>query len=396
MVDTFSQPDYTSQNGAIYMALIDQAFAALAQLSNQFAAHEATIPDMTVIIDAGILASGTASETIAQQTTAAISAPTINPRIDIITIDYASPGTITIHQGVESATPVAPVFSEYQKAICQINLYVGQTAITNADIIDLRADGSRASILGGENYFTKTNNFFNGITVRPVTTTGTSIAYSATLGVTDHSGSPTYDVIIHITNTISAPSFTYEGGTFYPTLIGGAGLYPGALAQGMVAKLLRVGAAMYLLNPSPAARGALVYKTVDQVLTTGVQAAITWNVEEYDTNNCHDNITNNDRLTVPAGVSAVRLTLSVAFGTNSAGGRILYTYKNASLGSGIPGCVGLYTAGPHATSWTVMNAQSAVLKVVPGDYFRVYALQDSGVSVSILTTYSWFAMDLIG
>ena len=59
-------------------------------------------------------------------------------------------------------------------------------------------------------------------------------------------------------------------------------------------------------------RGALAKKSADltaQNLTTAT--AVAWPAEAYDTDSIHDLVTNNSRLTVPSGVSYVRLTANL-------------------------------------------------------------------------------------
>jgi len=47
--------------------------------------------------------------------------------------------------------------------------------------------------------------------------------------------------------------------------------------------------------------GALVYKSADQTLSNNSLTVLSFNSEVYDTNNFHDNSTNNSRFTIPSG-----------------------------------------------------------------------------------------------
>lgn len=105
---------------------------------NQFAPHEASTPNMTVLVDAGRLFANKVHTVQTQQTTAAFTAPTTNPRIDRIVIDDVT-GVISVIAGTEAASPVAPDFVNGVLPIAQVLLATSTTEITNADITDERA-----------------------------------------------------------------------------------------------------------------------------------------------------------------------------------------------------------------------------------------------------------------
>lgn len=138
-VATPIQPDVTTQSAAVYKAAIDAQTAALAQTANMYAPHEAATPDMTVLVDAGrFLASAVTLVTNAQQTTATITAPVTNPRIDRVVIDAVT-GVISVVAGAEAASPSAPAIPSGKLPLCQIALATSTAAITNSLITDERA-----------------------------------------------------------------------------------------------------------------------------------------------------------------------------------------------------------------------------------------------------------------
>jgi hypothetical protein len=61
-----------------------------------------------------------------------------------------------------------------------------------------------------------------------------------------------------------------------------------------------------------------VYKTVDETLAHNVPEVLNFTAEHIDTGGWHDNVTNNSRLTVPSGVTAVELGAGVAFSLSGA------------------------------------------------------------------------------
>ncbi|MDH5188320.1 MAG: hypothetical protein OEW37_05115 [Rhodospirillaceae bacterium] len=137
-VSTFNQPDYTVDTATEYKTNIDAAVAVVSNVAADFAPHEAATPNMTVLIDAGKLyADGTLTEQT-QQTSATITAPTTNPRIDRIVID-GSTGAVSVITGAEAASPTAPAFTDGAIPIAQILLAISTTAITDSLITDERA-----------------------------------------------------------------------------------------------------------------------------------------------------------------------------------------------------------------------------------------------------------------
>lgn len=160
-VATFTQPDRSTQNGVQYTANIDAALAVLAALAQNFAAHQAATPDMTVVIDAGKVWNGSGLISQAAQTTSAIPAPTTNPRIDRIAID-TSDGSYVRIAGTEAASPSAPAYADGQYPVCQISLSVAQTEIINANITDERplihgGGGQQAQFVTRSDYHTISN-----------------------------------------------------------------------------------------------------------------------------------------------------------------------------------------------------------------------------------------------
>lgn len=115
-----------------------------------------------------------------------------------------------------------------------------------------------------------------------------------------------------------------------------------------------------------ATKYALVYKSGTQALSAGTTTTITFDSEAADTNGFHDNVTNNSRLTVPSGVTRVRISANIQTSVFT-GQSVMVFLKNGATFAGIPrqeGDAGTNQAKP-------MNAISAILEVTPGDYFEV-------------------------
>ena len=145
-----------------------------------------------------------------------------------------------------------------------------------------------------------------------------------------------------------------------------------------------------MVNPF---RGALVnIVNTTQVFTTGVASNVQFAAEVYDTSAIHDNVANNTRLTVPAGVTKVRLSGGAVL--NWAGGtHITHLYKN-----GVTTYIGstFDISGNTIGGKSQGQINSPVLQVVAGDYFELNLEQFSGSNKSLNDTDStWFSMEIV-
>lgn len=101
----------------------------------------------------------------------------------------------------------------------------------------------------------------------------------------------------------------------------------------------------------------------------------------YDTSNFYSPHTP-ERLTIPIGVSKVRLFAINSFGANDVGLRALRITKNGSTDY-LMGCTVIAQASEDSVSATQLT--SPILDVQAGDYFRVHVAQTSGGALSTIT-----------
>ena len=137
-VSTFTQPDQ-SIGGSTYKNAIDAATAVMARQAAAFAGHQQTVADLTVRLDAGSIwdiAAGTITE-ISAANTGSLSAPSGNPRFDIVYIDEVT-AAIGVATGAEAGAPTDPTIPAGKIPITRINWTVGMGEITNADLDDIR------------------------------------------------------------------------------------------------------------------------------------------------------------------------------------------------------------------------------------------------------------------
>lgn len=142
--------------------------------------------------------------------------------------------------------------------------------------------------------------------------------------------------------------------------------------------------------------GALVYKAADETSADySAGATVPFTAEVYDTDSYHDNATNNSRLTIPSGVSRVRLAASVQIGAHTSD-----TYVRATIqknGANVTGSGLVITEISDALAYLSMT--TAVLSCTAGDYFELWVDTESDTSVTLLggldTGLTWLSIEKV-
>ncbi|GIL41415.1 hypothetical protein [Roseiterribacter gracilis] len=145
---TFVQTQRTTQTVTDYYGFLDGDIAVLAQIGDAFAPHEQASPNMTVALDAGVIVSGTTLTVVAAQSSATITAPSSDPRLDLVVVDQAD-GSISVVTGTEAPMPSLPALPGGKIPVASIALATSTTAITNALIRDLRPLWRQEALAGG-------------------------------------------------------------------------------------------------------------------------------------------------------------------------------------------------------------------------------------------------------
>lgn len=131
-------PDRSTQEGTSYCANIDASIKVLSETGFSSACHEQSTPNMTVRIESlRIIGDGEVTE-VAAQNSGTITAPSSNPRIDIVCIERLT-GDVFVISGKEASSPVAPNIPWTGYPIAQIALQTTTTSITNSIITDIRS-----------------------------------------------------------------------------------------------------------------------------------------------------------------------------------------------------------------------------------------------------------------
>lgn len=132
--------------------------------------------------------------------------------------------------------------------------------------------------------------------------------------------------------------------------------------------------------------GCAVKLSGDFSLSAATTTVVTWDTEEYDLNSYHSTSSNTERMTVPSGVSLVRLYGGIDFSVTS--GQCLIELNKNTSGTLVDGGF-KKDLGPMTR--TQISAMSAPLAVSAGDWFQLRAFSDGGGSAKA-GNGSWFAI----
>jgi len=136
--------------------------------------------------------------------------------------------------------------------------------------------------------------------------------------------------------------------------------------------------------------GALVVKAADQTAANYTSGAmIAWDTETYDVGGWHEGVTNPSRITIPSGVTRVKLTANVVIQSLS-GGTYAYLaiYKN---GADFPGTGSQLTEATAGTYY--LNCSTADgIAVSAGDYFETRLFVETDTSVTVNAAFSSFSV----
>jgi hypothetical protein len=138
--------------------------------------------------------------------------------------------------------------------------------------------------------------------------------------------------------------------------------------------------------------GCSLTKSGTQSIANATSVAVTFDVEEFDTDSFHSNATNTSRITIPSGKDGKYLfTVAGNFDANATGQRLFILYKN--------GAAHKYLERAGASASFVYQATSAVIaEAVATDYFEFYVFQNSTASLNLNggTTDTTFATSYLG
>lgn len=143
--------------------------------------------------------------------------------------------------------------------------------------------------------------------------------------------------------------------------------------------------------------GALVKKSADQTAANySAFPNVSWNAEEYDTDNYHDNSTNPERLTVPSdGYYCIWGEVAVTGGTLTASDYVRMSITRFNSSNVTQSFIGLPQAVPveiSATPTVTLCSSSAPINCVAGDYFILSFDTETDTSITIQANSSGFGI----
>lgn len=216
-----------------------------------------------------------------------------------------------------------------------------------------------------------------------IASAGTIDLDAATGDLIDITGSVTITAITlaegveKTTRTTGAPLFTHGASLVLPGAVniqaaaGDFQVWRG-YAGGVVRCVVYMPASAFKLNTVR----CLVYRSSVQSIPNNAFTAIGFNLEAFDESSIHDNVTNNSRLTIPAGYTRAMLFAQIGFAANATGRRTAQFFKNGVSTVTVP--MSASVAVNSATELTTFQIISMPLNVVAGDYLELAVYQNSG------------------
>ncbi|MBA7587005.1 hypothetical protein ES708_29015 [subsurface metagenome] len=121
-----------------------------------------------------------------------------------------------------------------------------------------------------------------------------------------------------------------------------------------------------------------VHRSADKAIADATTVLIDFDVEDWDTDGCHDNVTNNDRLTCKTAGKYL-LTANIQFAANSTGTRGLYFYKYTDSEVWIASFTTPTPAAPIPARCILLR----LIDLAVDDYVFMKVYQDSGGSLNL-------------
>ena len=141
-------------------------------------------------------------------------------------------------------------------------------------------------------------------------------------------------------------------------------------------------------------RGCVLTHSTTQPISSAATTVLDWDTESLDTDNFHDTVTNNSRITIPSnkGIRKVRLIASVSLAGNATGQRITSIMKNSIAISTQVCSAATGLGGSYRANVTILDVD-----VSDGDYYQATIYQDSGGSLNAnnIQPLHWFSLEVV-
>lgn len=136
--------------------------------------------------------------------------------------------------------------------------------------------------------------------------------------------------------------------------------------------------------------GASVYNVGSQSVNNNTVTAITYNTEEYDTDNYHSTVSNTSRLTVPTTAKYL-VSVTLYFDAATVGVREIDITKNVGATT-----LAVQAGGDQGGVPAIQNV-TFTANLTAGDYIETNAFQTKGVAVNVIgASYAKFQITRVG
>ena len=188
---------------------------------------------------------------------------------------------------------------------------------------------------------------------------------------------------------------TTTGDTIYSS----SGSTPARLAIGTAGQVLKVNAGATAPEWGAASASSTFVgcsirgsTSLTQSISNATTTVVNFDAEDFDTDGFHSNVTNNSRITIPAGKTGYyQINYLARFASNSTGYRAIYPYKNGAVFSpSIQSVVQTSSTSSHS------NGFSAIVYLVATDYIEMAVEQNSGGSLNLLVDNTRFSIGFLG
>lgn len=140
--------------------------------------------------------------------------------------------------------------------------------------------------------------------------------------------------------------------------------------------------------PKSPLRGCLAYSTTG-LSFSATPTILAFDEESYDTNDIHDKVTNNSRLTVPAGVTKIKLSWFLGIQSRNTTTHVDFALlKNGASFMSKSEIATISAGGDH-------NGMTAAITVAAADYFEVRLTSQAGTQQLWAGDRTYFAMEII-
>ena len=139
--------------------------------------------------------------------------------------------------------------------------------------------------------------------------------------------------------------------------------------------------------------GCRVFHSLGQSIAGGTDTVLAFNSTTYDTDVMHDNVVNNDRITIKTA-GKYRITAQIEWTANVTGRRLIYFMKNGTA------IIGFNAVAPlEQTNRGTSQVISIIYDFIIGDYIQIFVVQESGGALTIPRTNDYspiFSAERVG